>query len=107
MKNIPVKLGFILHSSAAFDFYMDATGEVPPKMPEGKNTLVTPFVAKDENGVERAAALVYQTGFEETPEETTNGDEASGLGVVVAEDVPLDHGRNAIDAYLDKMLHED
>lgn len=103
----PVKLGFILHSSAAFDLYMDATGEVPPKMPEGKNTLVTPFTVRDENGIERAAALVYQTGFAQTPEEKANGDEASGLGVIVAEDVPLTQGRNAIDLYLDKMLHED
>ena len=101
-----VKLGFILHSPAAFDFYMDATGEVPPKMPEGKNTLVTPFVVKDDDNIERAAALVYQTGFAETPKETTNGDEASGLGVIVAEDVPLEQGRNAIETYLDKMLHE-
>ncbi len=104
MDNTLVKLGFILHSSPAFDFYHDATGLVLPKMPEGKNTLVTPFVVKDENGIDRAAALVHQTGFAETPEETANGDEASGLGVIVAMDVPLEQGRNAIDAYLDKTL---
>ncbi|MBQ6140803.1 MAG: hypothetical protein IJI54_05900 [Kiritimatiellae bacterium] len=102
-----VKLGFILHSSAAFDYYMDATGKVPPKMPEGKNTLVTPFVVKDKNGIERAAALFYQTGFAETPEESANGDEASGLGVVVAEDIPILQGQNAIETFLDKILHKE
>ena len=104
MKNIPVKLGFILHSSPAFDFYHDATGQIPPKMPEGKNTLVTPFAVKDDDGIERAAALVHQTGFAETPEEAANGDEASGLCVIVAMDVPLMQGQNVIDAYLDKTL---
>jgi hypothetical protein len=102
-----MKLGFILHSSAAFDYYMDATGKVPPKMPEGKNTLVTPFTVRDDNGVERAAALVYQTGFAEMPAEKRRGDEASGLSVVTAMDVPLEQGRRAIDTFLDKMLHED
>lgn len=102
----PVKLGFIMKSTDAFDFYMDATGEVPPKMPEGKNTLVTPFVAHDENG-EYAAALVYQTGFAQTRAEKASGDEASGLSVVVAMDVSVEQGRNAIAMFLDKMLHED
>lgn len=104
MKTIPIKLGFILHSSAAFDFYMDATGQIPPTMPPGKNTLITPFTVRDDDGTERAAALVYQTGFAETPAETSNGDEASGLGVIVAEDVPLAQGQNAIEEYLNTLL---
>lgn len=99
-----VDFGVILSSSKAFDFYMDATGQKPPKMPPGKNTLVTPFVVADEHGVERAAALIYQTGFRETPAEKANGNEASGLGVVVAMNVPLAEGREAVDLWLDKML---
>lgn len=99
-----VNFGFILHSSAAFDFYMDATGQTPPKMPPGKNTLITPFTVVDEHGAERAAALIYQTGFRQTPEEMANCDEASGLGVVVARNVPLAEGREAVDLWLDKML---
>ena len=73
-------------------------------MPPGKNTLVTPFVVADEHGVDRAAALIYQTGFHQTPEEVANGDEASGLGVVVATNVPLAEGREAVDQWLSNML---
>jgi hypothetical protein len=61
----------------------------------------------DQNFARHAAALVYQTGFAEMSAEKRRGDEASGLSVVTAMDVPLEQGRSAIDAFLDKMLYND
>ena len=55
-----IKVGVINNSNVAFDLYMDATGEKPPVIPEGMNTLIKPFVLKDEDGIDRAATLISQ-----------------------------------------------
>ena len=105
-KNIQVKFGFTLDSEKAFDAYMDATGKVPPKMPQGKNTLLTPFTIKDDDGIERAALLIYQTGFKQTPEEKARDEQASGLSLAVALDVPVPQGEAALEQLVRQLLGE-
>ena len=99
-----LRVGIILDSREAFDCYFDSTGQVPPKMEEGKNTRVIHFVAEDENG-QHAAVLIHQTGFEPTPEERRKGEETNGLSVVVALD-PGDLEKNALllDEWLGKEM---
>lgn len=91
----------------SFDLYHDATGKAPPPMPPGGNTTTIPFRLIDENGVERAALLVHQTGFEQTPEEKAAGEEASGLTVAVALDAPADEGARVLSEWSEKMLWPD
>lgn len=105
MDKVFIKFGIINHSSPAFDFYRESTGLLPDPVPKGKNTLVTPFDCKDDDGTIRAAVLINQQGFEQTPEERAAGEEASGLSVIVAMDAPVELGRSALIEFVNKLLH--
>lgn len=99
-----VKVGLIMKSSEAFDAYQDATGETPPVIPEGMNTFIKPFILTDEDGIDRAATLISQKGFEQTQEEIEKNLEASGLSIAIAMDADVELGRRALDEFIDKML---
>lgn len=73
-------------------------------MPAGCNTHIVPFRLIDTAGAERAAILVHQTGFDETPEEKARGDEASGLSVAIAIEDPPEEGQAILDKWVDEML---
>ena len=97
------KIGFILDSTKAFAEYLKATGELPPVMPTGKNTLRTEFVV-DLDGTSRAAMLIKQRGFEQTAEEKARGEEADGLSVMIATDLDVDAGKLALREVSAKIL---
>ena len=97
------KIGFVLESATAFDEYVKATGELPPAMPPGKNIIRREFVL-DVDGTPRAAMLVKQTGFAPTPEEIERGDEASGLSLMIATELPPEQGAAALREVSERML---
>ena len=104
MKSNTFQVGAVLDSNKAFDIYHEATGKVPPPMPDGKNTYRIPFVVPD-GKTERAALLVNQTGFAETPAERAAGEEASGISVYVALDAPsVEEGHALLLDWSDEIL---
>ena len=98
------QVGIILDSVQAFDLFHDATGRAPARVPEGKNTNIQPFRLIDENGVERAAILINQTGFGQTAMEEMSGEEVNGLSVAIAIDAPADEGAKLLEDYVDHEL---
>ena len=94
---VKVQVGVIVNSSEAFDFYREATGKLPERIPEGKNTLYTPFEVEGQ-----AALLIQQRGFELLPGEKP--DDANGLMALVAMDAPnIATGQGAIEEFLKKV----
>ena len=105
MKTSTFQVGAILDSVKALEVYHEATGKVPPRIPEGKNTYRIPFTVHD-GKAERAALLISQRGFELTAEEAANGEEANGLSVMVALDAPnVEEGHALLLDWTDEMLH--
>lgn len=85
-----VKVGAVIDSAKVFDIYREATGKLPERIPEGKNTLYTPFEVDGQ-----AALLIQQRGFELLPGEKP--DDANGLLCYIAIDAPdIETGRAAI-----------
>ena len=97
------KIGFVLDSGRAFEEYLKATGELPPAMPPGKNTIRMEFVI-DLDGTPRAAMLIKQTGFDQTHDEKERGDEASGLSLMIATELPAEQGAAALREVSEKIL---
>lgn len=102
------QIGVILDSTQAFDIYHDATGAYPPKMDPGCNTRRIPFRLTDENGIERAAMLIHQTGFGQTAMEEMAGEEVNGLTLIVATDAPANDGEKLLEDFTDhELFHVD
>lgn len=97
------QIGFILESAKAFDEYLKATGELPPAMPPGKNTIRREFVI-DVDGTPRAAMLIKQSGFKQTKEERLRGEETDGLSVMIATELDVDAGKHALQEVSTKIL---
>ncbi len=105
---IRYQVGVVLDSTQAFDIYHDATGAFPPPMEPGCNTRRISFRLHDENGIERAAMLIHQTGFGQTALEEMRGEEVNGLSLLVATDAPADEGERLLDDYTDhELFHRD
>ncbi len=98
-------LAVVLDSSEACRIYNAATGEQAPLPPAGANTVEVRFRVADSAGVERAALLVVQTDWAQSPDEASRGEETDGASVVVATDAPAEEGAAVLDEWAEQMLH--
>ena len=91
----------VLDSKAAFDTYHDSTGRVPPDIPEGMNTIHEHFsVLFQGSTTPRAAVLIRQRGFEQTPDEAARGDEVNGLSVYLVVDADEETGHRVLEDFI-------
>lgn len=97
----------VIDSAAAFDIYHDSTGRVPPDIPPGMNTIREHFtVIPQGDTVPRAALLIRQRGFKQTPEEAARGDEVNGLSVYVATDADEETGHRLLDDFVSHVEND-
>lgn len=93
-----VRIGVVMEHKKALAIYTDA-GNPYPYLPEGKDTLIVPFVTTDG----QHAVIVNQGGF--TPEAADNEDEVNGcLVAVVLDDVPEAVAKNALEKWISEMM---
>ena len=98
-------LAVILDSTEACRIYQTATGEQAPLPPAGRNTMEVPFRVSDQTGNERAALLVVQTDWAQSPDEIARGEEADGASVVIATDASPEDGAAVLREWADMVLH--
>ena len=86
-----------LDSANALDIYRQATGELPPPIPTGCNSLTVRFAVGD-----KPAVLCKQKGF--TPERGETYDDCNGYMALICDDAPsMAAGWDALDRFLDGL----
>ena len=88
----------IMDSGEALDLYRNSTGELPPPIPSGCNSVTKTFVTKDGE----PAIICKQKGFGVMEGETE--DDANGYMAIVVHGAPSrEVGFRALDQFLDSL----